>query len=194
MKKKLLIVGMIVLLLLTSGCSGKGTPPVLTVDGIEIIVGESRPYDLTSEGFETSVMGTFLAIGTMPKQSWLSPYLTAEKDGQTFARLYIYNPTNEEKTYGLSTIYQLAFEMNSESAHKWTENNILVNGIDFFGMNSATVKETMAEYKLGIETDLGTLRYDDGDYAYYFTFDQTTGIVTEVEVELQIDKDYSEAK
>ena len=70
------------------------------------------------------------------------------------------------------------------------DTHALVNGIDFSSMDSAGVKEAMAAYKLGKETDSGTLRYDDGEYKYFFRFDEATGLVNEISVEIVFGKSY----
>ena len=70
------------------------------------------------------------------------------------------------------------------------DTHALVNGIDFSTFDSAGVKEAMADYKLGIETDWGTLRYDDGKYKYFFEFDEESGLVNEVTVEIVFGKSY----
>lgn len=197
MKKWLGMISMAAFLLFgTAGCSliaGGGTPPVLTVDGIEITIGESRPYDLTSQGFETSFAGNYAVIGDMPGNSWLSDLMSAKKDDETYAYLYIYNPERESESYGLCKIYKMTFDMNSEEKDYWAEDNILVNGIDFKGMDSGEVKVAMADYELARETDAGSLRYEDGDYEYFFYFDEETGAVQEISVELVIPKSYDEA-
>lgn len=198
MKKRGVIVSMLVLFLLqAAGCSliaGGGTPPVLTVDGIDITIGESRPYDLTSQGFETSFAGNYMVIGDMPGNSWLSDLMSAKKDDETYAYLYIYNPERESESYGLCKIYRMTFDMNSEEEDYWAKDNILVNGIDFKGMDSDEVKVAMADYELARETDAGSLRYEDGDYEYFFYFDEETGVVQEISVELTIPKSYDEAQ
>lgn len=197
MKKWGVIASMLVFLLLpAAGCSliaGGGTPPVLTVDEIDITIGESRPCDLTSEGFETSFAGNYMVIGELPGNSWLSNFMVAEKDNSNYAYLYVYNPDRESKAYGFATIYKVTFCMNSEEKDYWAENNILVNGMDFHEMTSDEVKEAMKDYKLAHETDFGALRYEDGEYKYIFYFDEETGVVEEIDVELVIPKSYDEA-
>lgn len=197
MKKRVTIVCLVCLMLFSAvGCSavsGGGTPPVLTVDGIDITVGESRPYDLTSQGFETSFAGNYMAIGELPGNSWLSDFLVTKKDESTYAYLYIYNPDRESASYGLSTIYKATFTMHSEEKDYWAENNILVNGVNFYNMTSDEVKEAMKDYKLANETDFGSLRYEDGSYKYFFSFNEESGVVEEISVEMTIAKSYDAA-
>lgn len=172
-----------------TGCSGGGTPPVLTVDGTDITIGESRPFDLP-EGFETSFAGNVIAIGEMPGNSWLSDLMVAEKDNVNYAYLYLYNPDRDSKSYNLANIYKVTFHMHSEEESYWAEDNILINGMDFYGMNSDEVKEQMKDYKLANETDFGSLRFEDGSYKYFFSFDEATGVVDEITVEMTIRKNY----
>lgn len=190
MKKKLGIacvgVALVVLALLFSG--EKGTPPVLSFDGTEITIGESSPSDMTRAGFEP----TEYLIGELPARSWLSGLIGMQnKNGESCAYIYLYNPGKSPVTYQGATIYKVDIYMNSEERSYWTENNALVNGINFRGMNSDEVKEAMKDYKLARETDAGNLRYEDGSYKYYFYFDESAGLVNQIVVELEIPKDYN---
>ena len=84
--------------------------------------------------------------------------------------------------------------MNSEDASYWAVNNILVNGINFYGMNIEEVKAAMQEYKAPSESTYGdrtTLLYKDGSYYYTIRFGEN-GLVDEVQVEKTIAKSYSE--
>jgi len=190
-----MLVGM--LALCGTGCSSSGgTAPVLTVGGVELTVGESHPASLTSEDFETTFPGNYMVIGAMPGKSWLSTFMVAQKEGKNYAYLYVYNPDREEKQYGLATIYRVDFDMNSEEADYWAEDNILVNGINFYGMDYEAVKEAMASYKLKGEADSEELmyqRYEDGKYKYIISFNKETKIVESVSVEMTISKSYNEA-
>lgn len=76
---------------------------------------------------------------------------------------------------------------DTESSY-WAEDNVLVNGVNYFGMNADDVKETMTEFK-ALSEDSDYLSYQDGKYTYRFDLDDN-GIVEEVEVEMDIDKDY----
>lgn len=191
MKKRILAAALtLAILLMGAGCSGGGTPPVLTFDGIELTLGEGRPYDLKDAGFEFTLPGGGIAVGDLPGKSWLSEFLSARKDGASYAYLYVYNPDRDEKTVSLTTVYKVTFRMQTEDKSYWAENNVLVNGIDFSGLDSAAVKEKMTDYKLANETDAGSLRFEDGKYKYYFSFDEATGLVDEVTVELTISKNY----
>ena len=55
-------------------------------------------------------------------------------------------------------------------------------------MNADDVKETMTEFK-ALSEDSDYLSYQDGKYTYRFDLDDN-GIVEEVELEMDIDKDY----
>lgn len=79
--------------------------------------------------------------------------------------------------------------MNSEEADYWTTSNIVFNGINLYGMDSAAVKEAMSEYKLNSEGDSGSLYYVDGKYNYSISFDNN-GLVEEVSIEMDIPKSY----
>lgn len=78
--------------------------------------------------------------------------------------------------------------MYSEEESYWAQDNVLINGIDFYGMDAEAVKEKMSEYKIASD-DSTYLSYKDGKYSYRFTFDES-GIVEEIEVEMSIDKSY----
>lgn len=195
MKKRILIFAcaFILMTVFLLGCGESGTPPVLTVDGKDITIGESTPFSLP-EGFEFTLAGNYLPIGTMPGNSWMSDLLSAKKDGETYAYVYVYNPSKEEVTYLGATIYKASFSMNSEDASYWAVNNILVNGINFYGMNIEEVKAAMQEYKAPSESTYGdrtTLLYKDGSYYYTIRFGEN-GLVDEVQVEKTIAKSYSE--
>lgn len=189
-QKLLLPVIMAVLVFVCTGCGETGTPPVLTVGGVEITLGESTMRELETEGFEMTAPGGGLLIGKMEARSYLTTLISAKKDKETHAYLYIYNPSREDNYYSSCIIYQLKFTMNSEDKSYWAKDNVLVNGTNFFGMDSAAVKEAMSEYKLARETDKGSLRYEDGDYKYFFYFDETTKVVSEVSIEMAIPKGY----
>ncbi len=192
MKKRVLLCACMLMLMAMclSACGEKGTPPVLTVDGKEIILGESSSYNLP-EGFECMLAGNAIPIGLMPANSWMSDLWSAQKDGETYAYFYVYNPSREEITYSRATIYKLSFCMNSEEKSYWAQNNILVNGINFCGMNSDEVKAAMQAFKAPKETSYGSLIYQDGQYSYVIRFGDN-GLVEEVEIEMSIAKSYSE--
>ncbi len=195
MKRFLLLV--IALLSMTAFCAGcserGGTPPVLTIGDTEITLGESSPGHLLSQDFEVAFAGNYMPIGNMPANSWLSDLLVAKKDQKNYAYLYIYNPEKKETPYLNATLYKVSFKIHSKEEDYWAENNTLVNGIDFSGMDSPAVKEAMADYKLANETDSGSLRFEDGSYKYFISFSEETGVVEEVGVEMAIAKSYSSA-
>lgn len=195
MKKRILffICAFVLVAACLAGCGEPGTPPVLTVDGKDITLGESSLYNLP-EGFEFTFAGGYLPIGTMPANSWMSDLLSARKNGETYAYFYIYNPTKESASYTGSPIYKVSFHMNSEDASHWAVNNILVNGINFYGMNVDEVKAAMQEFKAPSESSYGdraSLIYTDGNYDYTIRFGEN-GLVDEVQIEMKISKSYSE--
>lgn len=189
-QKALLPVIMAFFVFTCAGCGETGTPPVLTVGGVEITIGESTMRNLEAEGFEMTAPGGGLLIGKMEARSYLTSLISAKKDKETYAYVYIYNPDLKENYYSDCVIYQLKFNMNSEEKSYWAKDNVLVNGINFFGMDSAAVKEAMSAYKLARETDTGALRYEDGDFKYFIYFDDKTKTVREVAVEMNIPKGY----
>lgn len=195
MKKRILFFACAFILMAVCliGCGEPGTPPVLTVDGKDITLGDSTPFNLP-EGFEFTFAGNYLPIGSMPGNSWMSDLLSAKKEGETYAYLYLYNPAKESVTYLGATIYKVSFRMNSEDASYWAVNNILVNGINFYGMNIDEVKTAMQEFKAPSESSYGdrtSLIYRDGSYYYTIRFGEN-GLVDEVQVEMTISKSYSE--
>lgn len=191
MKRTILSILLIFTMLFSiTGCSSdKGTPPVLSVDGMELTLGECTPSSFSSQDFEIGVPGGGVPLGEMPGNSWLSSFLTARKNGESYAYLYVYNPGKEDVYYLGATIYKVTFTMNSEEADYWTTSNIVFNGINLYGMDSAAVKEAMSEYKLNSEGDSGSLYYVDGKYNYSISFDNN-GLVEEVNIEMDIPKSY----
>ena len=190
MKKRILaIVLTLALLLALPGCSGSGgTPPVFTLGGTDLTLGESSPGTVSVTEYQMSLPGKE-AIGMLPKKTWLSEFIIVKKDKETYAYLYVYNPTSQEVPVLSATIYKLSFKMNSEENDYWAKDNILVNGINFYGMDTAAAKEAVKDYKVE-ELDTGTLRINDGKYRYFIRFDDA-GIVEEVQVEFEIPKSFS---
>lgn len=131
----------------------------------ELTLGEFTPYNLP-QGFECTLAGNYIPIGKMPANSWMSDLWSAKKDGETYIYFYVYNPSREEVTYTGATIYKINFCMNSEENSYWAVNNVLVNGINFYGMNSDEVKAAMQALKAPRETSYGSLIYEDGQYSY----------------------------
>ncbi|MCI9282560.1 MAG: hypothetical protein HFG56_04640 [Lachnospiraceae bacterium] len=192
MKKGLtrLILATMMTLSLCACSSGGGTAPILTVAGKEVILGDTGANVFPLTEFEMTIPGEGLPIGKMPGKSWLSTFMSLKKDGSSYAYLYVYNPGREEEVVTFATIYKLSFTMHtedSESSH-WAEDNVLVNGVNYFGMDANGVKETMTQFKALSEDD-DYLSYKDGKYTYRFDLDDN-GIVEEVEVEMKIDKSY----
>lgn len=189
MKRKWSFMAALLLLsALLTGCGGSGVAPVVTVNGTDLIIGESYMYTLTKtdEGYQERLYKTG-AVGAVPygeldANSYCEDLIHIYKDDHPCITVMVYNPSNESKTLSLCPISELTFSMDDTHA--------LVNGIDFSAMDSAGVKEAMADYKLGTETDWGTLRYDDGKYKYFFRFDEESGLVSEITVEIVFGKSY----
>lgn len=170
-----------------TACSFGGTKPVLTVAGKEVILGETDASVFT--GFQITLPGGGAATDDLPGMSWMTSFLCLEKGKKEYAYLYVYNPKRQSVRANSARIYKVAFTMNGLYSSYWAEDNVLVNGIDFFGMNMDEVKEVMSEYKLSSEYER-LLFYKDGKYSYTFKF-TGEGIVDEVEVEMKIDKSYN---
>lgn len=191
MKKYLLMTVLILSVLLTAtACSGGGTAPVLTLGEKELTLGDCTPGDFNSEGLEIGVPGGGLPIGTMPGNSWLSGFLTASKDYNSYAYLYIYNPDRDDVLYLMAKVYKIDLNFDSEDQTFWENGSILVNGINFCGMDVAAVKEAMADYKLKTD-DADHLFYKDGSYSYSIDFGED-GTVEKVTLEEQISKSYTQ--
>lgn len=189
MKAKLIFTATLLLMVaLLTGCGGSGAAPVVTVNGTDLIIGESYIYTLTQteDGYEERLYRAD-AVGVIPyasldANSYCNDLIHVYKDDQPCITVMVYNPSRESKTLSLCPISKLTFSMDDTQA--------LVNGIDFSTLDSDGVKEAMADYKLGIETDWGTLRYDDGKYKYFFEFDEESGLVNEITVEIVFGKSY----
>lgn len=189
MKQKFsLLCAILLLTTVLTGCGGSGVAPVVTVNGTELTIGESYIYTLTQtdEGYQERIYRAD-AVGAVPygeleANSYCADLLHIYKDDRPCVTVKVYNPGRENKLLSLCPISELTFSMEDTHA--------LVNGIDFSAMDSAAVKEAMADYKLGTETDSGTLRYDDGEYKYFFRFDEESGLVNEITVEIEFGKSY----
>lgn len=190
MKNKILVFGLACLMfVMLAGCSssGTGTIPVVTLDGVEMTVGESDIYTFleAKKDFTADVSGGILSpVNSLDGNSWLSESIYLKKEHTRYAVVNVYNPNKDSESVYNCPISELTITPES--------GNALVNGIDFFVMDSPTVKQTMEKVKLARETDTGTLRYEDGDYKYFFTFDEETGIVSEITVEIVFPKSYQE--
>lgn len=70
--KKILIICTILTAIMLGGCSGgdPGTPPEVLLDGVSVVVGETKPYDLKEQGFSTDDLGKL--IYELPERSWTS--------------------------------------------------------------------------------------------------------------------------
>ena len=192
MKRRLagVILAAVLALNLSACSSGGGTAPVLTVAGQEVTLGETGAGVFSLTEFEMAIPSEGTPIGKMPGKSWLSTFMTLKKDGSSYAYLYVYNPGRDEVFVTSATIYKLSFSMHAEDTESsyWAEDNVLVNGVNYFGMDADGVKETMTEFK-ALSEDSDYLSYQDGKYTYRFDLDDS-GIVEEVEVEMDIDKGY----
>ncbi len=192
MIKRILTYACIIVMLTTclTGCGGKkGTPPVLTFDGTDITIGSSSPSALSGQGFALTFIGGYELTGTMPGKSWMSDLLIAGKDDERYGYFYIYNPERVETSCLNATIYQVSFYIHSEEYADWTKNNILVNGINFYGMNIDDVKAAMAP--LTTSSSGPYLVFNDGDYTYLITLG-ADGLVEEVEIELNFSKSFDQ--
>ena len=177
----------VTLALATTGCSS-GTAPVLTVAGKEVTLGETGASVFPLTEFDMEIPGGGVPVEEMPGKSWMSTFMSLRGDGGSYAYLYVYNPGRDSVWVTSATIYKLSFHMYSEEESYWAQDNVLINGIDFYGMDAEAVKEKMSEYKIASD-DSTYLSYKDGKYSYRFTFDES-GIVEEIEVEMSIDKSY----
>lgn len=192
MKKQIAAIILLAALTMTlSACSGGGTPPVLTVAGKEVTLGESALSVFPMTEFEIKLPNQGMPIGKMPGKSWLSSFMSLSNDDGSYAYLYVYNPDSDEVMVTSATIYGISFHMYSEDpdVSYWAQDNALVNGVDYFGMGAEGVKETMAEFKTLTESD-DYMAYRDGKYTYSFHLDEN-GIVEEVEVEMKVNKSYT---
>lgn len=176
------------ILVMLSGCaSSSGVIPTVTIDGVELTIGESDIYTLqgTDEKFEaTGAGGTLAPWGKLDGNSWISESIYFNRDNKRYAAVNLYNPSKEAETVYNCPISKLTVGLE--------DTDTLVNGIDFSDMDTAGVKKSMENYKLALETDNGTLRYEDGDYKYFFMFDEKSGLVNEITVEILFPKSYTE--
>lgn len=181
----------VVLVLTMSACSSGGTAPVLTVAGKEVTLGETSGSVFSLTEFEMTIPGQGTPIDKMPGKSWLSTFLVLKKDSKNYGYLYLYNPGREEVMVTSATIYKVSFSMHGDDteASYWAEDNVLVNGTDYSGMDAEGVKATMSEFK-ALSEDGSYLSYKDGKYTYRFELDES-GTVKKVEVEMDIEKSYS---
>ncbi len=193
--KKRIRLGYLLLIILTmiccSGCGEKTAPPILTIQDINITIGSSHLSDLTSNGFMPTFTGNQMVIGDLSGKSRLADTISFKKDNNTYARVHIYNPDKNSKSYEQSVICQLEFCMHSEEESYWADDNCLVNGINFNGMTSEQVKDAMKEYTVAAGANTDSLCYEDGAYKYYISFNEGTGFVEKVIVELVLGEEYN---
>lgn len=179
----------VTLALTVTACSSGGTAPVLTIAGKEVTLGETKGSVFPLTEFEMTLPGGGVLLEEMPAKSWLSGFMVLKKEDTQYAYVYVYNPERDSVPAASATICEITFHMHSEEAAYWAEDNVLVNGIDFSGMDVEAVKEAMSDYKLSTDEN-NYLFYKDGKYIYHFTFDGD-GIVDEVDVQMTIDKSYN---
>ena len=191
MKKYLLTTILILSVLMTvTACSGGGTAPVLTLGEKEVALGDCTPGNFDSAGLEIGVPGGGIPIGNIPGNSWLSSFLTAGNESGSYAYLYVYNPDRDEVPYFMAKVYQVELHFDSKDQTFWEDGSILINGINFCGMDTAAVKEAMADFKPKVD-EADHLFYRDGKYSYSFDFGED-GTVTEVTLEEKISKSYTQ--
>lgn len=173
-----------------TGCAGFGTPPIVTIQGVELEIGEATPNTLIKQVEDIKLTDTYgnPAIGQLPARSWLQDRVMLVSDTTKFGRCSLYNPSSEQKFMSVSNIYRIDIEMPTED-EKWAEGT-LINGIDFSGMDKEAVQSSMSNFKLR-ETEYGSYVYNDGDYRYIFRFNDDTGLVSEISVYKDIAKSYN---
>ena len=166
-------------------CAAKdpGTPPEVLLDGVPVVVGETRPMDLSDQGFETNDLGAF--ITKLPDKSWTSS-IFLEKDDISYASITLVNDTREEQAVFSCVIEELGFYALDDTNAGL---NISINGVNHIGMTEEELKAAYPELELDDDT---------GDYRFHYLkngvfsvrFEYGLGVLTVIDVMHSLSKSY----
>lgn len=173
-KKKFLLAGVLLLLLLgLCGCGSKA--PVITYDGsLELKLGKTKAGEVLDAGF-TNLYPNIndRQIGSM---SWENLY--AMKENVTYGTMYAGNKSSYEKAFRDGVIFRVIIEYDDPD---YETGEILINGVNFNGYTRDQVKEAMSEYEMTL--DYGEyLDFESGKYKYTFSFSDGSEIVTRISI------------
>lgn len=183
--KKILIICTILTAIMLGGCSGgdPGTPPEVLLDGVSVVVGETKPYDLKEQGFSTDDLGKL--IYELPERSWTSS-IFLKKDNVTYAMVTLVNESKEEKYVSECVIEEIGFYA-LEDVNK--DLNISINGINPIGMTQEELKEAFPELEMDDDESDYLFHYlRDGDYSICFEY--IKGELTDIDVKHSFPKSY----
>lgn len=183
--KCLLVVGVMVAAAVLGGCGKKdpGTPPEVLLDGTKVVVGETTPADLESEGWGLNDLGKM--IFELPKKSWTSS-LFLEKDEESYVMLVLVNDTKENKPVKNCVIEELKFYSLDDSKK---DLNITINGVNPIGKSEEELKELYPDLEMDDDTDGYLFHYlNSGEYTVMFEYYQ--GVLTDIEVRHKFEKSY----
>ncbi len=166
-------------------CAAKdpGTPPEVLLDGVPVVVGETRPMELSDQGFETNDLGAF--ITKLPDKSWTSS-IFLEKDDISYASITLVNDTREEQAVFSCVIEELGFYALDDTNAGL---NISINGVNPIGMTEEELKAAYPELEL--DDDTGDYRFHylkNGDYSVRFEYG--LGVLTDIDVMHSFSKSY----
>lgn len=175
MKKILSVVLLAALVVLTfAGCGG-GKDPVLTVDGTELIIGETTLADLVDAGFEIAYTdgGEFYFYDIDNPNTTLSGYAYDDEvvlvKGEDIVGIMCLVNVVEDEVHALDTVFG-GIEM---LAYDGMAIEVLINGVSVYGMTAAdAAKELGFEYEEGdthcdkefvqggVDTEYTLIQYD----------------------------------
>ncbi len=185
LRQLLIGVGTLIMAVALGACAAKdpGTPPEVLLDGVPVVVGETRPMDLSDQGFETNDLGAFLT--KLPDKSWTSS-IFLKKGDDSYASITLVNDTREEQAVFSCVIEELGFYALDDTNAGL---NISINGVNPIGMTEAELQEAYPE--LEMDDDTGDYRFHylrDGDYSIRFEY--SMGVLTDIDVMHSFSKSY----
>lgn len=199
--KVLFILVLTVTLVLFLGCAGSAPgdrlkeikPVSVTVEGVEFKVGESKLGDIIDGGLSVSPDLNFqsgIDGLQLEKMKYYLAYIN--KDGYNLGMINFVNNTKESKNYTDCIIsqYTMKFTNKTSESKQYKHDNILVDGINFNGMNIDDVKKVMSEKTSEVsdikepDGSIAILNYTVDKVSINISFDSTSKIVSEIDIQV----------
>ncbi|MFB8376244.1 hypothetical protein [Paenibacillus taichungensis] len=198
LKRKKLTVGVIMMLFIfvLTGCDQlvlktSVQPPVITFDGTEVILGETKLKTLIDGGFTRVINSTtdHLVGSSLPGMAFNHHLLYVTKGEEPkYAGLSLLNEDKNEQPLEDCVIYSINYWMYLRGT-SIVYPDILINQVNYRGYTMDQVKVAM-EGKEIVSDDSGFLMLIDGDYRYTFKFDDSGEVVT-IDIEMEFPKHFS---
>lgn len=177
--------------LLITGCSsdlgrtGEGTAPEIEIDGVEVVVGDTKIKKLYDAGFDKGYKTQSFAGSTIDASTVMSQSVSLEKKDTKYASIYLVNPNNNSADVEDCIIYRMMYFI-SEPSDKVI---MKINGVDYQGYTIDKIKKEMenTDMKLKEETE-SSLIYEDGDYTLEFSLSEGMlyYIIVDIDIEAEI--------